>query len=105
MTCQPAGVTGAVLSVPAIPMNRETVLLADVSTNRGNDRAFTLPPMHRYADMAFGNDEPEVEFREDYAVVHARCAVPFVLFDADAVYDGPGEFMKAGETREMKIIL
>ena len=98
---QPAGVSGAVLSVPAIPMNRETVLLADVVTGRGNDRAFTLPPMCRYADMAFGTDEPEVEFRGDCAIVHTRCAIPFVLFDTGEVYDGLGEFMKAGETRSM----
>jgi len=97
---QPAGMTGAVLSVPAIPMNRETVLLADVHTDLGSDRAFTLPPMHRYADMAFDlGSEPEVTFTEDGAQVTARAALPFVLFDTADVYDGLGEFMKAGETR------
>ena len=57
--------------------------------------------MHRYADMAFGTDEPEVEFGDGFANVHTRCAVPFVLFDTDEIYDGLGEFMKAGETRRM----
>ena len=102
---QPAGVTCAVLTVPAIPMNRETVLLADVHTDRGEDRAFTLPPMHRYADMAFVWDsEPEVESAEGGVKVTVKAATPFVLFDTADVYDGPGGFMKAGETRFMKRI-
>ena len=58
--------------------SHETVLLADVHTDLGSDRAFTLPPMHRYADMAFDlGSEPEVTFTEDGAQVTARAALPF----------------------------
>ncbi|MBR4959863.1 MAG: hypothetical protein IKY52_03090 [Clostridia bacterium] len=97
---QPAGVTRAVLSVPAVPLDRETVLLADVHTDCGDDRAFSLPPMHRYADMAFDlTAEPVVEFVDGGAKVTAQAAIPFVLFDTEDVYDGLGEFMKAGETQ------
>ena len=97
---QPAGVTCAVLTVPAIPMDRETVLLADVHTDRGEDRAFTLPPMHRYADMAFDMEaEPDVVPVDGGVKVTAKAAIPFVLLDTADVYDGLGTFMKAGETR------
>ncbi len=97
---QPAGVTGAVLSVPAIPMDRETVLLADVMTDAGRDRAFSLPPMHRYADMAFADTELTVLAEDrDSIMVRAEAAVPFAMVDREGVWSGMGGFMKAGETQ------
>ncbi len=91
-----------VLDVPAIPMTTETVLLADVHTESGFDRAFTLPPMHNYGDMALSlaDGETVVVAQDGEGItLEARGNVPFAMADVDGVYRGFGGFMKNGEKR------
>ncbi len=99
---QKANGAAVALDVPAIPMTNETVLLADVETDAGCDRAFALPPMHRYADMAVSlTDGKAVVVEEDETGITLRAdgAVPFAMVDVAGVYRGFGGFMKNGEVR------
>ncbi len=98
---QRAGSAKLVVDMNAIPMTSETLLLADVHTNAGDDRAFTLAPNHRYADTPLDFGELEVVSEDaDSVTVRAVKTTPFAMLDRyGAVYKGFGEFMKKGETR------
>ncbi len=90
----------------AIPLENDTVLLADVKTSLGNDRAFSLPAKRNYADMALGIGELEVIAEDELSVtVKAKKATPFAMLDRDGeIYRGFGEFMKADEIRRFEKI-
>ncbi|MBR4074218.1 MAG: hypothetical protein IKK22_02245, partial [Firmicutes bacterium] len=77
---------------------------ADVMTDRGCDRAFTLPPKHRYADMPFDTSDASLTIlteTPDTITVRAETATPFALLDREGVWTGLGEFLKAGETKTL----
>ncbi len=100
---QAAGETKCVIDVAAVSMTKEMVLLADVSSDIGDDRAFALPFMHCYADMPLDAGKVAVITEdEDCITIRAERATPFAMVDYDGyVFTGAGEFMKKGEIRQL----
>ncbi len=97
-----------VLDVPAIPMTNETILLVDVETEAGSDRAFALPPLHRYADMAVSLTAGEavvLDQDETSITLQAKGHLPFAMADVEGVYRGFGGFMKDGEVLRFEKVL
>lgn len=97
----PAGSVHVLFDLAPIPLDRDTVLIADIETDRGCDRAFCLPSHTAYCDMAFVNGDAVVTaIDEETLRVYAPVTIPFVLVDpGDGITDENAMFMKAGETR------
>ncbi len=96
---QNSGETQLVFECPSVPLTRDTILLADVRSTAGDDRAFSLPAMHSYADVSLDEGELSIISEDEKSVtVRAEKATPFAMLDRDGeVYNGFGAFMKAGE--------
>ncbi len=96
----PAGKATLVYRSEPVPLSHTQVLIADLVTNRGADRAFTLPSGTRFADMPFVSAAPVVAARTDeYVEVTAPVTLPFALVDpGDVVLAENGAFLKKGET-------
>ena len=52
------GSAEVVFACDTIPLDSETLLIADIETNAGSDRAYLLPL--RYADMMWEEGEPVI---------------------------------------------
>ncbi len=98
---QNAGETKIICKVDSIPMTNNTLLLADIKSNINDDRAFTLPPNHCFADMPLNEGKYTViEETEHSVTIRAQTAIPFILLDRDSkIYNGFGEFMKKDEVK------
>ncbi len=94
-----AGRSEIIFNDEAIPLTCETVLVADIQTDVGSDRAFCLPAGCCYADMAFVDAQPEiVEETEDFIRLQAKETLPFALIDTEnVILEENGAFLKKGE--------
>ncbi len=101
---QNAGETQLVFECPSVPMTNDTVLIVDVKSTAGGDRAFSLPAMHRFADVSLDAGKITVISEDEESVtIRAEKATPFAMLDRDGeIYKGFGEFMKAGEIRKFE---
>ena len=95
----PAGSAVRILDGAYEPMDDETVLIADVESDRGRDRAFSLPPGRCYADMPFVLEAPQIVEETDERIrVRAASTIPYAFVDpGDTVLETNGVFLKKGE--------
>lgn len=89
-----------------IPMDENTVLLADVTSDRGQDRAFCLPAGKSYADMTFVyGDATVLEQTEKQISVCATETLPYAFIDPnDVLLKENGVFLKKGERYSYAIV-
>lgn len=89
----PAGSAQIVLSVPegCVMLDDTHILLCDLASEAGIDRAFFLP-------LRWPDAEPTVTYTPDAVTVTAPETIPALLLDAACVLEGNGMFLKRGET-------
>jgi len=102
----PAGSTAVLCDLAELPLTNETVLIADIETTCGCDRAFSLPRGVCYGNMPFADCEATICGKTDDTVtVGADETIPYAFLDiADTVLDDNGFFLKKGETKICRIL-
>ena len=97
------GEAETVLSLPAVELDSDTVLLADLETPLGRVRAFSLPDGMNYSDMTFalsGDDFEILSEDRDTILVEGRETCPYVIIDRpDSILSENLFFLKKGERR------
>ncbi|NLE13906.1 MAG: hypothetical protein GX628_09580 [Clostridiales bacterium] len=91
------GSAEVVFACDKIPLDSETLLIADIETNTGSDRAYLLPL--RYADMMWEEGEPVIVSDTDEGItLEAPVTLPMAFVDPEGrLLEENGRFLKKGE--------
>jgi len=96
----PAGKSIRTLNLALPEMNRRTVLLCDIKTDFGADRAFALP--FGWADMDWPREDCAITEERDGLRIYAQSTVPMTFADDHGrLLRENGLFIKKGEERTL----
>ena len=82
--------------------DRRRVLICDVTSGLGSDRAFSLPPDVSWGEMEWPDEKMEIEEENGKITVFAVSTIPVVLLDTGEILDRNCFFLKKGENATVK---
>ena len=84
-------------------VGKDTVLLCDTVTDGGSDRAWLIPVRYADLDICWGDVTVTARDAESITITAGRCQ-PMVLLDLPYRTDANAFFLKAGESRTVRLL-